>query len=112
LRDFFAEFCDGPQVVNRLEQAIHAFPGKSQHLVKRLALGIDERHESRRREINARDAAIGARGGPSGTTVVRRRKVVFVKLSLADEIGFHDFKPFGLSGDVPVQRDGFVNKFL
>jgi hypothetical protein len=35
-----------------------------------------------------------------------------VKPSLADEIGLHDFEPFGSSDDVPVQRDGFINKFL
>ena len=112
LRNFLAEFGNGSQVVDGLEQAIHAFPGKSQYVVERLALRIDEGHESRCREIDASDAAVGARGGPSRTTVVRWRKVIFVEPSLADEIGLHDFQPFGLSDDFSVERDGFVNKFL
>src|SRR6266536_1891086 len=109
---FIAKVRDRFQVVHRVEKTVERFAGESENLVESFVFGVDMRQQCGRREINARDAAVGARGGPSRTTVVRRRKVIFVKPSLADEIGLHDFKPFALSDDVAVELDGFVNKFL
>ncbi|MGI8436694.1 MAG: hypothetical protein ACR2NX_07295 [Chthoniobacterales bacterium] len=105
-RGFLAEIRDGAQVINRLEELIHALTRKRENAVEGLAFGIDQGKERGSGKVHAGDAAVCPDHRPAGAAGVSKGKVSFLTASLANQFGFEFLQAFVLQRDFAVQRDG------